>query len=124
MTDIPSFIKFKKGSNINIANLKTWMMNNIRFNPNIGFELIRSEIDNIGHKHFRYQQTYYGKPIEDAMWIAHTENGRVYSLNGMIYSKLTTPTSHSLNESAALTIALAHVGASVYKWELPGEENI
>ena len=98
-------------------------MNNIRFNPNIGFELIRSEIDNIGHKHFRYQQTYYGKPIEDAMWIAHTENGRVYSLNGMIYSKLTTPTSHSLNESAALTIALAHVGASVYKWELPGEEQ-
>lgn len=123
MTDIPSFIKFKEGSNINIAKLKGWMMSNIRFDPNIGFELIRSEIDNIGHTHYRYQQTYFGKPIEDAIWIAHTKGGMVYSLNGMIYSKLSTPTSHSLDENTALTNALTHVGASVYKWELPGEEQ-
>jgi hypothetical protein len=67
MTDIPSFIKFKDDSNISIANLKTWMVSHIRFDPIIGFRLIRSEIDKIGHTHYRYQQTYVGKEIEDAV---------------------------------------------------------
>ncbi|MFT5823188.1 MAG: bacillolysin [Crocinitomix sp.] len=123
MTDIPSFIKFKDDSNISIAKLKTWMISNIRFDSNMGFKLIRSEIDNIGHTHYRYQQTYFGKPIEDAIWIAHTAGGKVYSLNGMIYSKLTTPTSNSLDENTALTHALSHIGATTYKWEIAGEEQ-
>ena len=122
-SSLPSYIKFRKGQQVDIDDLKSWMISNFKFNPAIGFELIRQEADNLGHIHYRYQQTYNGKPIEDAIWIAHTNKDKVYSLNGMIYNQISTPTSGSLTETDALEKALDHVGAAIYKWQLPGEEQ-
>jgi Zn-dependent metalloprotease len=120
---LPSFIKIRKSDQFDIDMLDAWMKSNFKFDPNISFVEIRKDVDNLGHIHYRYQQTYYGQPVEDAIWIAHTNNDKVYSLNGLIYDKFGSASTPSLDEAAALSKALEHVGASVYKWELPGEEK-
>ncbi|MFT5823189.1 MAG: Zn-dependent metalloprotease/chitodextrinase [Crocinitomix sp.] len=120
---LPSFIKFRKSEQIDIDMLNAWMKSNFKLDPNIGFIEVRKDVDNLGHVHYRYQQTYYGQPVEDAIWIAHTNQDKIYSLNGLIYDKFGTASSPSLTEASALVKALEHVGAEVYKWELAGEET-
>ena len=120
---LPSFIKFKPESQFDIDELPKWMQSSFKFDPTIGFELLRKDVDNLGHVHYRYQQTYNGTPIEDAIWIAHTKNDKVYSLNGLIYNKLSSPAAPGMDEATALSKALDHVAAETYKWELPGEEQ-
>lgn len=122
-SSLPSYIKFQTGSQPDIDEIKTWMRSNFKFEPNMDFQLIRSEEDKLGHVHYRYQQTWHGKPIEDAVWIVHSNNDRVYSVNGLIYNSIVSPTSAGLSETAALEKAKEHVGAATYKWELPGEEQ-
>ena len=57
---LPSFIKFRKSDQFDIDMLKAWMKSSFKFDPNISFIEIRKDIDNLGHIHYRYQQTYYG----------------------------------------------------------------
>jgi len=122
-SDLPSYIKFRKSNQIEIDELRGWMKTNFKFDPNIDFKLIRKEKDKLGHVHYRFQQTYYGNLVEDAIWIAHTNNDRVYSLNGLIFEKFVSPTTAALSEEAALESALSYVGATTYKWEIPAEEQ-
>lgn len=122
-SELPSYIKFRKSKQFDIDELKKWMTSNVKFDPNMGFKLLRIDTDQLGHTHYRYQQTFNGKPIEDAIWIAHTTNDKVYSLNGLIYKSIVTPTSASLSEIAALSKAKSNIGALLYKWEMPGEEE-
>lgn len=122
-SELPSFIKFKTGHEIDISNFVNWIKSNLIVNANIDLQLLRSEMDNLGHEHFRFQQTYFGKPIEDAIWIAHTKNNNVYSCNGLLYSTIFSQNTTLISEETALTKALDFVQASVYKWELIGEET-
>ena len=88
----------------------------------MGFKLLKQENDQMGHTHFRFQQTFNGTPLEDAIWIAHTIDGRVYSCNGLIYKTLRVNPATNLNEAGALQKALDKIGAETYKWQMPGEE--
>lgn len=122
-SSLPSFIRFRESNQFDIDQYKKWMNDHFKFDPNIGFNLIRTESDELGHVHYRYQQTYFGKLIEDAIWIVHTNNDKVYALNGLIYEQIVTPTAASLSESAALEKAMESVGAETYKWQLSEEEE-
>jgi bacillolysin len=122
-SQIPSYVRFEKNRLVNIANLKSWMINNFELEENIGFQLIRTEPDNLGHIHYRYQQTYHGTPIESAIWIVHTKDSKVYSMNGMIYSQISASVSTNITFDTALEKAKEFVGAEIYKWDLIGEEE-
>ena len=122
-SSLPSYIEFRKGSQIDIDELNLWMRSNFKFDPAMGFDLIRKETDNLGHVHYRYQQSFNGNPVEDAIWIVHTQKSKIYSLNGLIYNSISGASTASLTESLALEKAKEYVGATVYKWELPEEEK-
>ncbi|WP_051568450.1 M4 family metallopeptidase [Crocinitomix catalasitica] len=121
-SDLPSFIRLQKENGIEIDNVKNWYKTVFKLNPEMDFKLIQSEADNIGFVHHKFQQTYKGIPLQDGIWNVHTKHDKVVSLNGLIYNKIVAPTIASLSENAALSIVLEHIGAEVYKWELPGEE--
>lgn len=101
-SDLPAFIEFKKGQEIAIANFESWIKTNLNLAPEMGFKLLKQENDQMGHTHFRFQQTFNGTPLEDAIWIAHTIDGRVYSCNGLIYKTLRVNPATNLNEAGAL----------------------
>jgi len=46
--------------------------------------LIKSTEDESGFKHYHYQQSYKGIPIEDAHYSIHESNGKVQSTNGIL----------------------------------------
>lgn len=120
---LPSYIQFRKDQQIEIDEFKVWMSKNFDFAPNIAFTLLRKDSDKLGHVHYRYQQTLDGKPIEDAIWIAHTKADKIYSLNGLIYQKISPASSAGLSQEVALGKALQFVNASTYKWEIAEEEK-
>ncbi|MCC3153772.1 M4 family metallopeptidase [Hymenobacter sp. BT770] len=75
------------------------------------------ETDQLGFTHEKFAQYYQGIRVEHADYTVHAKGGTVESISGdfeRIEGLSTTP---SLNASAALTRALAHVGATKYMWQ-------
>jgi len=50
--------------------------------------LIRTNSDQVGLKHYRYQQKYKGIPIEGAVYLMHERAGKVELSNGQLVSGL------------------------------------
>lgn len=118
----PSFVKFQNGQELDLDNFEGWVRKNFKITGNSGFQLLGTESDKLGQKHFRYQQTLNGKPIDGTMWILHTKNDKILSMNGLLYPEIQVASTPSINEQTALNHALNHVNADVYKWEIPVEE--
>jgi hypothetical protein len=59
MTDLPSFVIFEEKT-VLINDLNEWIRENYRTDEQIQFELIGTETDNIGYKHFKYNQSAGG----------------------------------------------------------------
>ena len=87
-------------------------------------KISRSETDNNGIQHIRYQQYLNGIAIENAILVMHVNNGKVSSQNGKWIKDIPSMLSSraSINSSAALEFAKKYVGAKSYKWEIPAEE--
>src|SRR4051812_44823191 len=49
--------------------------------------LVNSETDKLGMTHYRYNQTYKGIPVENAMYIAHTTAGNLVSVSGSVVTE-------------------------------------
>jgi len=121
---LPTFIRFAKGYEIEYTNWLDWLNQNFKISNDLNFILIGTEKDNLNEIHYRYQQTFKGIPIYGSIYIVHTKNNKVISLNGKILDKFDSDNNISLNENQALSFALNYVNAIKYKWEIPEEEKL
>ncbi len=121
ITDIPSFIKFQKGKEVANDHIFVWLSKLYSVGEST-FDLINQSTDKLGYTHYRYQQVYNGHPIERAVIILHTKNGKVESLNGQLFTDANINESVAGSEENALNAALKHVDAATYKWEINAEE--
>ena len=121
---IPTYMEFEEGSRPSVAQLSSIFDNYIE-SDDFGFKELKVEEDYIGYKHYRYQQTYKGIPIEFTRLYAHTKSGRIISVNGEIIasSPIVADEAQQIKEENALEYAKDHIGSEVYKWELSGEEE-
>ncbi|MFT7613915.1 MAG: Zn-dependent metalloprotease, partial [Parvicellaceae bacterium] len=120
-SNIPSYIEFRKGKEIDVDNIIPWIKKNFKLNSLSGFKLINQESDRLGQVHSKYVQTINGVQIKFATWIIHSKNDKVFALNGTLYNSI--PVSMpAISETAALSKAMSFVGAESYKWQLPIEE--
>lgn len=88
-----------------------------------GLEILSMEEDQKGMKHYRYRATSEGIPIIGSMYLFHTEAGKINSFNGFIPKYVPAVKSQpAIIRDQALNLALNHIGASIYKWQLPSEE--
>ena len=62
------------------------------------FSLIKSENDNIGFTHYRYQQNYKNLPLDGVQFLLHEKNGKLVSANGNFYSNINISTTPSISE--------------------------
>lgn len=121
-SSIPAYIHFRPEHRIGYDNWMEWVsLRYFKSNPDISFELIGTETDQLGMIHYRYRQVSQDFPLEFGIWIVHTQNGQVISMNGELFDAVPKFTP-GLSESAALQAALNEVGAATYKWEVPQEE--
>lgn len=86
-------------------------------------QLIKDEFDEIGFEHLRFQETYNNIPVLGGVVIAHVKNQKLHSFNGEIFEVSNEKTQNLLSENACLSQAIETVGANVYKWQLPEEEE-
>lgn len=122
-TSIPDYIRFNENQQPEINMLEGWLKSNTGLNADCGLKLISTEKDQIGMIHYRYHQTYKGIVLMHTMYIAHTRNGKLISANGFLTNKFGKNTTPVLAEPAALQKAKDNIGAKVYMWEIPAEEE-
>lgn len=89
----------------------------LRLGADDDLQLLSTKNDELGYRHYRYQQTYKNIPIEGAIYLMHEKNNRTKKANGKLISNINIPTVPYVSEAAALQSALQYVGADVYAWE-------
>ena len=122
-TNVPNYVKFRKGKEIPLEKLEGWLSQFYNGDAKYGIKLLKKEVGSLGLTHYRYQQTVNGTPVELSAFLAHVKNGLVISVNGELFSDISIQTSVSLTEGSALSAALSHISAELYKWQIPAEED-
>ncbi len=123
VSTVPTFIQFRKGSEVAIETFDNWFHVTFKINSALGMKLLSTETDKIGMQHYRYQETLNGFPMEGTMLIVHTKNNKVVSMNGMFFGAVSNVAAvASLNESSALQVALRSMNAESYRWESQQDE--
>ena len=122
-TTVPNYVQFVNGKELPLVKLESWLRQYYQTDDNYGLKLLNTYEDDLGYTHYRYQQTINGVPVKLAMFIAHTKNGLIYSMNGELFDNTNAPSKNSIAESTALYKALNHINADLYKWEIAEAES-
>lgn len=121
----PAYVEFEKGHepNYNMGNVIVTNLNHTKVLKK-GI-LINSQKDFLGFEHIRYQQEYNNIPVEGAIYIAHVANGKVRSENGKWIEAFPAglASTAGIGTAAALQAAMDDFGATIYKWQIPEEEE-
>ena len=84
---------------------------------------VRTETDELGFSHERYQPYYQGVKVEHGTISLHARGGRIESLTGDYLRPAAGASANpALTAAAARQQALVAVGAKRYKWQEPAEE--
>ena len=116
------FIRLKETSPVYELN-KDAFLNSTLLNEGTAVKKYKTEADNLGFTHTRYQLYYNNIPVHNTQLITHAQNGKLVSVNGNLYSIEKPINSVSINETKALQLALQKVNAQKYKWEDKAEET-
>jgi len=117
------FIHMKPGYTVYESNIEAFIKNTILGDESIGVKKLRTDEDNIGFHHARYQITYQNTAMDNAIIIVHSYAGKVVSVNGDLENFQKPNNSVALTGQQALTYALDKVNAKKYKWENAEEER-
>ena len=90
--EVPQFVTFSKSSAIAVTEFPMWALTNLKLSTPYKFELVNASPDETGMMHYRYRQTFNGIPVEGAMYILHTKDGKVLSMNGELLSNISSET--------------------------------
>jgi len=82
--------------------------------------MLKTEVDQLGLVHEKYQQFYKGVEVDGATYTLHARDGKIMHMTGNYRTVENLNVAPTLNESAAFAAAVAHVGAKQYMWEEAG----
>lgn len=122
VTGLPIKVKLDATMQLGDGQFATWMSKEMVKSDEVSFNPLKTEYDQLGFKHHRYQEYYRGYKIEGSMLIAHSKFNEVESFNGEWYKNIKPTNAISLSEEQALHFALTKVNAKKYKWENATEE--
>lgn len=124
LTGNPDYIRLTPEAEVVLAKSEPWIRKVFHLADESSWNIISEEKGGPGEVHYRCQQTWKGIPVKDAIFILHTRNGNIYSVNGTLYSEIQPSNQAILDRSAALEKALTYVGATEYMWNKPQEEAL
>ncbi len=117
VTQLPLMVNVNEAKKLSIDKFPEWLRNEFIGNKELSFSFIKTDKDQLGSQHARFQQYYKGVKIENSMVIAHYNNNLVQSFNGDWYANVIISNSNALSEQQALQFALNKINAKKYKWE-------
>ena len=103
------WVTFRPGSRISPTELFRQHRRSFLLSSDDDMILTRSEVDDLGYTHYRYQQTYKGIKVEGAEMLVHARGGDAVRVNGHL------PEIPSADEVAANGISLGASQALLLK---------
>lgn len=119
----PDFIVFKEQAKVSKQFAFMELKPILGIGNDDSFTLKRSDADQIGFTHHRYQQLYKGITVETGEFILHEKGNAILHANGEFLSEIEVDIIPTITKSDAIQIAKNEIGALKYKWELTTEEN-
>ncbi len=118
---LPSFITFKENSTYRSGDFQQVFTEQLGLKQNQVFTSTKSEVDQIGYTHQKFQLFHDGIKVEYATYTLHSKNGKLESMNGAFYTIVDVTSIPSISSLTAFNRATAHIGATKYLWETPEE---
>ena len=124
---LPTLIEFEDNNAPVFSNKVNEINQFLGMTSNSPATLMRAESDEMGFTHYRYQQTLRGLPINEAVYVCHVKNDKLlvangYWLNDEALEAIDRKAVDNLSEKSALKLALKHIKAKQYKWDIAEEE--
>ena len=118
-----SLIQFSEASKISKQEFFQTLASDLKISDADKFSLIKTETDEIGFTHYRYQQTFNGISVIGGEYLLHEKNGKIISANGNYFSGLSINVTPTVSKETAIQNAIKNFGAKKYQWENQEEEN-
>ena len=118
-----NFIKLKSEYSVYETEAENFLNSVVLNSSNSTVKKVKSEKDNLGFTHTKYQVLYNNTPVKNAIIMLHAQNGKVVSVNGDLGQIQKPVNTVAINEQKGLQQALNKIKAEVYKWENKVEEN-
>ncbi len=118
-----NFVEFEVGKEPLLEQFDLWLQRQFQLPKECTLVEVNRISDDMGYTHIRYKLHYHGFEIHDGMLVLHTKDRKVFSFNGIVPAEAIQNYQAQLTETQALSYALKHVNAQIYKWEIPGEEQ-
>lgn len=112
-------LKFDKSSKLPLQKAPELIREKLKLFKNDGLHKIKTNVDDLGFTHEKFQQKFKGVKVEFATYSAHAKNGNIVSMNGEFYDVGKVNITPKLSKQAAFRKALSHIGAEKYLWEFP-----
>ncbi len=117
-------LKLNESSAYQLSEAKQVLKKTLNLSSDNELTKIKSERDNLGFVHEKYQQSIKGIKVEFATYTVHAKNGVIKSMSGELFSAGKLDLSPRISKSSAFQKALMYVGAEKYLWENPDEAKI
>ncbi|MCG8902361.1 T9SS type A sorting domain-containing protein [Tenacibaculum finnmarkense] len=114
-------IKLEKSSKMPLQKAPDLIRSKLKLTSNDNLQKIKSEIDNLGFIHEKFQQQFKGVKVEFGTYTAHAKNSTLRTMDGALYDVGKVNIRPKLSKEAAFKKAIAHIGAQKYLWEQPKE---
>ena len=114
---LPSLITFKENSSYKTTDSKQIFQEQLGLKQNQNYNLLKTETDQQGLTHQKYQLFQQGIKVEYGTYTLHSKNGKISSMSGEFYDSKNSKTSASISAKDALSKAIAYTGASNYMWD-------
>jgi bacillolysin len=120
----PTLIQFSPAgrANARAANGELVIRQQLALGTNDQLKPVRTETDQLGFSHQKFEQYYKGVKVEHATYTAHSRGGQIEALSGDFEQVAVASVTPSLSADAALAKAMAFVGAKRYMWQDAREE--
>ncbi|MFN0203603.1 MAG: M4 family metallopeptidase, partial [Bacteroidia bacterium] len=122
-THAPTWVSFNANFQLPYQKFEGFAQKNFYLDGNYSWSEAKVTTDELGFTHFRLQQLYKGVPVKHGIYLLHTQDGKITSMNGDIYEVNSLNTQPSLSEMAAFQQAKAYVNAQTYRWEVENENR-
>lgn len=119
----PLFVEFAAGQSPSAAAADEILKSVLKGTSEDSWRSIRTDYDEIGMQHHRYQQLFRGIPVVTGEYILHEQQGLIRSMNGVFFKDLRISTNPVVTESAALQLAMNDIGANIYLWQASQREQ-
>lgn len=113
----PGFISFNENAGYKSSDSQSLFKTQLGLKSNQNFSKVKSDTDNLGYTHEKFQLYHQGIKVEFANYSVHTKNGKVATMSGEYYNIGDIDVQPSLSADAALNRAIAQIGARQYMWD-------